>query len=52
MNKITEVALEKISFAAIQKYLANNNWVSIASKREHNTLSLYRMKYFLLLSIK
>ena len=35
MNNIMEVAFEKISFAVIQRYLANNNWMSIASKREH-----------------
>ena len=34
-KKIVDVALEKISFSFIQKYLANNNWIVMPSKREH-----------------
>jgi len=34
-NKSLELAIERISFATIQRYLANRNWMKKFSKREH-----------------
>jgi hypothetical protein len=34
-KKILNIALQKISFATIQRYLQNRNWQKIQSKREH-----------------
>lgn len=37
-KKVVSLALEKISFAVIQKYLQNRNWIKRTSKRENLTI--------------
>lgn len=34
-KKVISIAIEKISFATIQRYLQNRNWQKMRSKREH-----------------